>query len=88
MLEQPFPEGLQPVERGHMEKTLGQGKRMSRKEQQGQCDELTTASIAHPLHCLKEEGNSELKLSPGRRQGWEESVLRFCFIFLLPNSHL
>lgn len=58
MLEQPFPEGLHTVERGHMEMTvLGQGKRMRRKEQQGQDDELTTASIPHPLHLL--EGGGE-----------------------------
>lgn len=63
--------------------TLRQGKRMRRrKEQQEQRDELTTASIP------QEEGNSEVKLSLGRRQGWEEGVLRFYFIFSLPNSHL
>jgi len=48
------------------------------------CDELTTTPILYPPALLGEgEGReTELKLSPGRREGWREGVLRYCFISL------
>ena len=46
------------------------------------CDELTTTPISGPPVLLggAEVGKLRAKLSPGRREEWEESVLRFGFI--------
>ena len=50
------------------------------------CDELTITPIPHsPLLLRGEEGEkSGVKLSPGRREGWGEGVLRSSFISHYP----
>jgi len=54
------------------------------------CDELTVTPIPHPPVLLAGGGHREtgLKLSPGRREGWGEGVLRLSFHFLLSYSDL
>jgi len=52
------------------------------------CDELTVMPIPHPPVLLGEgEGGREtgVKLSPGRREGWGEGVLRFRFFYHYPT---
>ena len=54
------------------------------------CDELTVTPIPHPPVLLAGGGHREtgLKLSPGRREGWGEGVLRLSFHFSLSYSDL
>ena len=54
------------------------------------CDELTATPIPHTPVLLggRRQGKSGVKLSPGRREGWGEGVLRFGFYFSLPYSDL
>jgi len=49
-------------------------------------DELTVTPIPHPPAPLGGEGGREtgVKLSPGRREGWGEGVLRSGFISHYP----
>ena len=50
------------------------------------CDELTQTPIPRPPAPLRGEEVEEsgAKLSPGRREGWGEGVLRFGFISHYP----
>jgi len=54
------------------------------------CDELTITPISlSPCAAHGEEAeNLGVELSPGRREGWGEGVLRFSFYFSLPYSDL
>jgi len=66
--------------------TLEQGKsvRSTPPEEEGAaettCDELTSTPIPRPPGCLGGGGRETgVKLSPGRRERWEEGVLRSSF---------
>jgi len=68
---------------------LEQGKRVRRPPPEGQgvaeatCDEPTAVPIPRPpVHGRREMG---VKLSPGRREGWGEGVLRSGFISHYPT---
>ena len=54
------------------------------------CDELTTIPISHPPAPLRErrKRKSEVKLSPGRREGWREGVFKIWVYFSLSYSDL
>jgi len=52
------------------------------------CDELSTTPIPFPLTQGEEVEKLGVKLSPGRREGWGEVVLRFSLYFSLPYSDL
>jgi len=52
------------------------------------CDELTSTLIPHPPEPLGVGGGDRetgVKLSPGRREGWDEGVSRFGFISHYPT---
>ena len=52
------------------------------------CDELTVTPIPCPPAPLKEGGGGRetgVKLSPGRREGWGEGVIRSSFISHYPT---
>lgn len=54
------------------------------------CDELTTAPFPHPLCATGEEGIEKLgvNISSGRREVWEEGVLRIRVYFSMFDSGL
>ena len=70
----------------------GQSVRSPPPEEEGvaetTCDELTVIPIPRPPVPLGGEGGGReigVKLSPGRRNGWGEGVLRSGFIFHYPT---
>ena len=67
----------------------GQSVRSPRPEEEGAAetyDELTITPIPCPPAPLRVEGREMgVKLSPGRREGWGEGVLRSSFISCYPT---
>lgn len=85
MVKQFIPEELNLLEETHA------GIEEEHEEETAEtCDELIATPIPHPLfHSRREEVETHgVKLSPGRKEGWNKGVQRFSFYFSLFYSAL
>jgi len=85
MLEQSVPEGLHPMEGTHTGAVCEELQPVGRTHNGEVCGELSP--IRGTSRLSRDGGGREtgLKLSPGRREGWGEGVLRSGFISHYPT---
>jgi len=89
MLEQPVPAGLSPM--GGTHAGAGTECEASSPEEEGAAEATCDELMATLIPCLpvplrgRRSRKSGVKLSPGRGEGWGESVLRFGFLSYYPT---